>query len=75
MPSLDCVSGPITGLRLPRQAWEGLRKHGITTLDQLRTMADRLERLERIGPKTAQVVRVELARLAALEEQPSEREP
>jgi hypothetical protein len=63
MPSLDCVGGPITGLRLPRHAWEGLRKHGITTLDQLRTVSDRLERLERIGPKTARVVRKELGRI------------
>lgn len=63
MPSLECVSGPITELRLPRHAWEGLRKHGITTIDHLRTIADRLERLERIGPKTAHVIRKELARI------------
>ncbi len=63
MPSLDCVSGPITGLRLPRYAWEGLRKHGITSVDQLRAASDRLERLERFGPKTAQLVRLELARI------------
>jgi hypothetical protein len=63
MPSLDCVSGPITGLRLPRHAWEGLHKHRITTIDQLKASADRLERLERIGPKTARVVREELARV------------
>ena len=63
MPLLDCVSGPITGLRLPRHAWVGLQKHGITTIDQLRTMADRLERLERIGPKTAQLIQDELARV------------
>jgi hypothetical protein len=63
MPSLECVNGPITGLRLPRHAWEGLRKHGIISIDQLRAAADRLERLERIGPKTARVVRQELARI------------
>lgn len=62
MPSLDCVSGPITALRLPRRAWEGLRTHGIATFDQLRAITDRLERLERIGPKTPGVVRQELAR-------------
>jgi hypothetical protein len=63
MPSLDCVDGPITGLRLPRHAWEGLRKHGIISIDQLRAASDRLERLERFGPKTAQLVRLELARI------------
>ena len=63
MPSLECVSGPIRGLRLPRHAWEGLRKHGITTIDHLKAIADRLERLEQIGPKTARVIRDELARI------------
>jgi hypothetical protein len=63
MPSLDCVDGPITGLRLPRHAWEGLRKHGIISIGQLRAASDRLERLERFGPKTAQLVRLELARI------------
>jgi hypothetical protein len=66
MPSLGCVSGPITGLRLARHAWEGLRKHGIISIDQLRAASDRLERLERLerfGPKTAQLVRLELARI------------
>jgi hypothetical protein len=66
MASLECISGPIKGLCLPRHAWEGLQKHGINTFDQLVAVADRLERLERlerIGPKTAQVVRKELARI------------
>ena len=63
MASLECISGPIKGLRLPRHAWEGLQKHGINTFDQLVAVADRLERLERIGPKTAQVIRKELVRI------------
>ena len=63
MASLECISGPIKRLCLPRHAWEGLQKHGINTFDQLVAVADRLERLERIGPKTAQVIRKELARL------------
>jgi hypothetical protein len=63
MASLECISGPIKGLCLPRHAWEGLQKHGINTFDQLVAVADRLERLERIGPKTAQVIRKELARI------------
>lgn len=66
MPSLDCVSGPITGLHLPRHAWHGLRKHGIMTVAQLKAVADRLERLEGMGPKTARVVREELARIEFL---------
>jgi len=61
MASLECISGPIKSLCLPRHAWEGLQKHGINTFDQLVAVADRLERLERIGPKTAQVIRKELA--------------
>ena len=63
MASLECISGPIKGLCLPRHAWEGLQKHGINTFDQLAAVADRLERLERIGPKTAQVIRKELVRI------------
>jgi hypothetical protein len=63
MASLECISGPIKSLCLPRHAWEGLQKHGINTFDQLVAVADRLERLERIGPKTAQVIRKELARI------------
>jgi hypothetical protein len=50
MASLECISGPIKSLCLPRHAWEGLQKHGINTFDQLVAVADRLERLERIGP-------------------------
>ena len=61
MASLECISGPIKGLRLPRHAWEGLQKHGISTIEQLTAVAGRLERLERIGPKTAQLIRKELA--------------
>ena len=63
MASLECISGPIKSLCLPRHAWEGLQKHGINTFDQLVAVADRLERLERIGPKTAQVIRKELVRI------------
>jgi hypothetical protein len=60
--------GPIRGLRLPLAAWNSLHDEGITTLDQLKAV--RLERLVGIGPKLAQVIRDELARLAA--EQPSD---
>jgi hypothetical protein len=63
--------GPIRGLRLPLTAWNSLQAEGITTLGQLMAVADRLEQLIRIGPKTAQVIREELARVAASEGQPS----
>ncbi len=59
--------GPIRGLRLPLIVWKSLEDDGITTLNQLRAVADRLERLPGIGPKTAQVVRKELARVSASE--------
>ena len=61
--------GPIRGLRLPLTAWNSLQAEGITTLGQLMAVADRLERLTGIGPKTAQVIRKELARVAASEGQ------
>jgi DNA-directed RNA polymerase alpha subunit len=55
-------SGPIRGLRLPLNAWDALRREGITTIGQLRAVADRLETLPGIGPKTAHLIREELAR-------------
>jgi 3-methyladenine DNA glycosylase/8-oxoguanine DNA glycosylase len=58
---------PIRGLRLPLNAWNALRREDIATLDQLRAVADHLETLPGIGPKTAQIIREELARLASCE--------
>jgi hypothetical protein len=55
--------GPLPGLRLPVHAWDVLAREGITTLDQLRTVADRVHHFIGIGPKTARIVREELARL------------
>jgi DNA-directed RNA polymerase alpha subunit len=63
MPQDEPVPGPIEGLRLSRRAWKVLQQENITTLDQLRAVADRLERFDRIGPKTAQIIRAELARI------------
>jgi hypothetical protein len=60
--------GPIQGLRLPHNAWIALRRQNITTLDQLRAVADRVHRFEGIGPKTAQIIREELARVGPSEE-------
>jgi hypothetical protein len=67
MPNLrwDLIGGPIRGLRLPFQAWEALRKEGITTLDRLRAQADQIHTLPGIGPKTAQLIREELARVTS----------
>jgi DNA-directed RNA polymerase alpha subunit len=61
----EVVEGHINGLRLPRNAWAVLQKEGITTIGQLRAMADRLHRLDGIGVQTKQVIQDELARLAA----------
>ena len=59
--------GPIRGLRLPLIVWNTLRDEGITTLDQLRAVADQLERLPGIGAKMARVTRDELTRASAPE--------
>jgi hypothetical protein len=64
----DC-RGPIRGLRLPLDAWNALQRQGITTIDQLRAMADRIHWLPGIGSKTALAIRVELGRVALLEAQ------
>lgn len=53
--------GPIKGLRLPLIVWNTLMDEGITTLDELRAIADQLERLPGIGSKMAWVTREELA--------------
>jgi hypothetical protein len=64
----DC-QGPIRGLRLPLNAWNALHREDITTIDQLRAMADRIHWLPGVGPKTALAIRVELGRVALLEAQ------
>ena len=64
--------GPIRELRLTHAAWEALREEGITTLDQLRTVANQLEKLPGIGPKTARHIREELALVTQLEERLSD---
>ncbi len=60
-------AGPIRGLRLPLIVWSALRDEGITTLGELRAVADRLECLPGIGPKMARVTREELARASVPE--------
>jgi hypothetical protein len=60
--------GPIAGLRLPIAIWYSLQGEGITTINQLQAVADRLEELIGIGPKFARLIREELARAAASKE-------
>jgi hypothetical protein len=72
MPQDEPVRGPIDGLRLPRRAWKMLQQENITTLDRLKAVAGRIERFERIGPKTARTIRAELTRVIR-EEQPYDR--
>jgi hypothetical protein len=62
--------GPIRGLRLPLNAWDALQQEGITTLGELRAAADRLEMLPGVGPKTAHLIREELARATAARKPP-----
>jgi hypothetical protein len=67
-----CI-GPIKDLYLPPVAWDVLRREKIRTLEQLRSVADGIDRLPGIGDGSARVVREELARLTSLEEQPSDK--
>jgi DNA-directed RNA polymerase alpha subunit len=57
--------GSIDDLLLPPRAWHVLRREKVNTLAKLRAVADRLEQFEGIGPKTAKVIRAELARIKA----------
>jgi hypothetical protein len=56
------IPGPIEGLRLPPRAWAVLQREGITTMDQLRAVADRLEWFEGVGFRTALAMREEIGR-------------
>lgn len=62
--------GPIRGLRLPLTVWNVLSDEGITSIEQLRAVANQLEKLPRIGVKLAQMTREELARLSGQEKEP-----
>ena len=65
----ETCGGPIEGLYVPRLAWDVFDRENIQTIDQLRAVADQLERFEGIGPITARVIRQELDRVAAPGEQ------
>ena len=62
--SYETCQGPIGGLYLPSNAWEALHRENIGTIDQLKASVGWLELYEGIEPKTAQVIRLELARAA-----------
>ena len=62
--SYETCEGPIGGLYLPCNAWEALCRENIETLDQLKASVGWLELYEGIEPKTAQWIRLELARSA-----------
>jgi hypothetical protein len=62
--SYETCQGPIGGLYLPSNAWEALHRENIGTIDQLKASVGWLELYEDIEPKTAQVIRLELARAA-----------
>ena len=57
--------GPIGRFRLPQSVWNVLQRENITTFDQLKAVADRIEQFLGIEPKMALVVRDEIARVAA----------
>ncbi len=62
------VEGPIRGLRLPSVVWNKLQDENITTFDQLKAAAHRLDQIFGIGPKMARVIQDEIARVAASEQ-------
>lgn len=70
-PYLEICEGPIPGLHLPRYIWDVLKRERFETLDQLRAVADHIERFERMGPWSAGIVREELARVTTSGEQPN----
>ena len=58
--------GPIGGLNLPQSVWNVLQRENVTTFDQLKAVADQIERFPGIEPKMVLVVREEIARIAVL---------
>ena len=62
---LPTCEGPIEGLYLPQLAWDVFARENIQTIDELRAVADQLERFEGLGPITVRAIRQELDRVAA----------
>ncbi len=55
---------PFAGLLLPMSAWKALEDAKIISLEQLKTIAPRLEHVRGMDPETAQVIKDRLDRLA-----------
>jgi hypothetical protein len=56
---------PFDGLLLPTSVWKILEDVKITSLEQLKTIAPRLEQIRGMDPETAQIIKDRLDRLAA----------
>ncbi len=56
---------PFDGLLLPMSAWKALEDAKISSLEQLKTIAPRLEQIRGMDPETAQIIKDRLDRLAA----------
>jgi hypothetical protein len=56
---------PFDGLLLPMSAWKALEDAKISSLEQLKTIAPRLEQIRGMNPETAQIIKDRLDRLAA----------
>lgn len=55
---------PFDDLLMPMSAWKALEEARITSLDQLKTIAPRLEQFTGMDPESAQVIRDRLDRMA-----------
>jgi len=60
----EICSGHIPKLRLPFSTWRALAQDQILTLAQLIAVADDIEKSPGIGTRSAQLIRLELARIA-----------
>jgi hypothetical protein len=54
---------PFGGLLLPISAWKALEAAKITNLEQLKTVAPRLEQIQGMDPETTQMIKDRLDRL------------
>lgn len=74
--SSTVCEGGIPGLLLPQQAWFVLERENIRTIQRLKAIADKIEHvLPGIGPKTADAIRAELARVEGLASKAGEAVP
>lgn len=56
---------PFDGLLLPMSAWKVLENAKISSLEQLKTIAPRLEQIQGMDPETARIIKDRLDRLSA----------